>query len=222
MESEVHYLDQKSPLLGPFLSQINPVDTPSSYLRSILILFIHLCLDLPSSFYPSGFPTKLLHAFLFCHSCYIPCPSHPPWLDHSKYTWWRVQVMLSGFLAPQYGTSSCWGFRRPHTNTGIKTIKNNKKTCWDKDIHTEVMWNNFVSRLCPYKMKCRELCFVVTISVFHYAQCNLLSMVSDSVFKLGITCTQPESNLCLEFTVLPLSTTTNLATSLEFPGWFGA
>jgi hypothetical protein len=27
------------------------------------------------------------------HSCYMPCPSHPPWLDHSIYTWRRVQVM---------------------------------------------------------------------------------------------------------------------------------
>jgi hypothetical protein len=27
------------------------------------------------------------------HSCYMPCPSHPPWLDHSNYTCRRVQVM---------------------------------------------------------------------------------------------------------------------------------
>jgi hypothetical protein len=27
------------------------------------------------------------------HSCYIPYPSHPPWLDHSNYTRRRVQVM---------------------------------------------------------------------------------------------------------------------------------
>jgi hypothetical protein len=26
------------------------------------------------------------------HSCYMPCPSHHPWL-HSNYTWRRVQVM---------------------------------------------------------------------------------------------------------------------------------
>jgi hypothetical protein len=26
-------------------------------------------------------------------ACYIPCPSHPPGLDHSDYTWRRVQVM---------------------------------------------------------------------------------------------------------------------------------
>jgi hypothetical protein len=24
----------------------------------------------------------------------MPCPSHPPWLDHSNYTWRRVQVMI--------------------------------------------------------------------------------------------------------------------------------
>jgi hypothetical protein len=23
----------------------------------------------------------------------MPCPSHPPWLDHSNYTWRRVQVL---------------------------------------------------------------------------------------------------------------------------------
>jgi hypothetical protein len=27
------------------------------------------------------------------HSCYMPCPSHPPRLDHSSCTWRRVQVM---------------------------------------------------------------------------------------------------------------------------------
>jgi hypothetical protein len=25
--------------------------------------------------------------------CCMPCPSHPPWLDHSNYTWRSVQVM---------------------------------------------------------------------------------------------------------------------------------
>jgi hypothetical protein len=25
--------------------------------------------------------------------CYMPRPSHPPWLHHSNYTWRRVQVM---------------------------------------------------------------------------------------------------------------------------------
>jgi hypothetical protein len=30
---------------------------------------------------------------LLSHSCYMPCPSHSPWLYHSNYTWRRVQVM---------------------------------------------------------------------------------------------------------------------------------
>jgi hypothetical protein len=30
---------------------------------------------------------------LLPNSCYIPCPSHPPWLDHSNYTCRRVQVV---------------------------------------------------------------------------------------------------------------------------------
>jgi hypothetical protein len=27
------------------------------------------------------------------HSCYMPCLSHPPWIDHSNYVWRGVQVM---------------------------------------------------------------------------------------------------------------------------------
>jgi hypothetical protein len=30
---------------------------------------------------------------LLPHVCYIPVLSHPPWLDHSNYIWWRVQIM---------------------------------------------------------------------------------------------------------------------------------
>jgi hypothetical protein len=30
---------------------------------------------------------------LLPHLCYMPSPSHPPWHDHSNYTWRRVQVM---------------------------------------------------------------------------------------------------------------------------------
>jgi hypothetical protein len=33
-----------------------------------------------------------MHAFS-SHSCYMPSPSHPPWLDHSNYVWRGVQVM---------------------------------------------------------------------------------------------------------------------------------
>jgi hypothetical protein len=41
----------------------------------------------------------------YIYSWYMPCPSHPPWLDHSNYTWWRVQVMK--LLIMQLSPTSC-------------------------------------------------------------------------------------------------------------------
>jgi hypothetical protein len=38
----------------------------------------------------------------------MPCPSHSPWLDHSNYTWRRVQVMevlIMQFLEPPVASS---------------------------------------------------------------------------------------------------------------------
>jgi hypothetical protein len=58
-------------------------------LRSVLILSSHLCLSSalldfpPYSYMNSSSP----------HVCYMPFPSHHPWLDHSNKTWRRVQVM---------------------------------------------------------------------------------------------------------------------------------
>jgi hypothetical protein len=49
----------------PIPSQIDPVHSIPSYLRSFLILSTHLCLDLPSGLFPSGFPTNILYTFLF-------------------------------------------------------------------------------------------------------------------------------------------------------------
>jgi hypothetical protein len=37
--------------------------------------------------------TLYLCILILSHSSYMPCPPHPPWLDHSNYTWRRVQVM---------------------------------------------------------------------------------------------------------------------------------
>jgi hypothetical protein len=91
---KVHYRVHKSLPPVPILCQINPNHTiPSHLSRSILILSTHLRLDLPSDLFPSGFPTNILYAFLFSPFLLHACPSHPPWLDHSNYTWRKVKVM---------------------------------------------------------------------------------------------------------------------------------
>jgi hypothetical protein len=69
---KVHFRVHKSPPLLQILNQINQVYTIP--LRFISVLSIHLCLDLPSGFFPSGFHTNNLYAFLLstirarCHT----------------------------------------------------------------------------------------------------------------------------------------------------------
>jgi hypothetical protein len=89
---KVHYSVHKSPPLVPILSQIIPVLATPSYLSSILILSTHLRLGLPSALFPSGFPTNILHAFLF-HLIHATRPAHRILLDPSNCTWQRVNVM---------------------------------------------------------------------------------------------------------------------------------
>jgi hypothetical protein len=93
---KVHYRVHKSPALIPILNQINPVHTIPSHpisLKSILILSTHLRLGLPSGSFLLAFPPISYIYSSSPHSCYMPCLSHPPWLDHSNYTWRSVQVM---------------------------------------------------------------------------------------------------------------------------------
>jgi hypothetical protein len=82
--------------IHPSLSWARSIKAIPSYpisLRFILILYTHLPLVLPSGLFPSGFPTNILP-----HSCYMPCPSHPLWLDHSNYTSHHRKFICTGFM----------------------------------------------------------------------------------------------------------------------------
>jgi hypothetical protein len=78
-------------------------------LSSILIISTHLRIALHSGSFPSGFPTNIL-SFLFLPMCCMPCLSTPPWLDHSKYTWPRLEVMK--LLVLEFPSPRCHFFLR--------------------------------------------------------------------------------------------------------------
>jgi hypothetical protein len=71
-----------------YLSWVRCIQSQPPYpisLRSILILSSYLYLGLPNGLFPPGFPTKSLYAFLIpTLECYMPHPSHPPWLDRAN------------------------------------------------------------------------------------------------------------------------------------------
>jgi hypothetical protein len=74
---------------------MNPVHTTiSNCPRFIFILLSLLRLGLPRGLFPSGFLTKPHVYSSSPHSCYVLCPAHLIWLDHSNYIWGRVQVMM--------------------------------------------------------------------------------------------------------------------------------
>jgi hypothetical protein len=62
----VHKALQLVPILSRWIQSIPP---PPVSLRSLLILFSHICLGLPSGLLHSGFPTKTLPAFLGSPRC---------------------------------------------------------------------------------------------------------------------------------------------------------
>jgi hypothetical protein len=80
---KVHYRVHKGPATGPIQSQKHAVHTfPSYFLKNQSnTLSSHLRLCLPRGFFPSGFPTKFLYAFLT-----PPIPAHIPLIQSNSYT----------------------------------------------------------------------------------------------------------------------------------------
>jgi hypothetical protein len=95
MEPEGLLPRSQEPSTGPYPEpdESSPYHPHPVFLRSILILFSHLHLGLPSALFPYGFPLKPYMYSLLPHACYMPSPFHPPWLDNSNYTLRIVQVM---------------------------------------------------------------------------------------------------------------------------------
>jgi hypothetical protein len=101
------------------------------FLRSILILFTHLRLGLPSGLFLLAFsPISYMHSSP--HSYFMSCPSHSPWLDHSNYTWRRVQVMK------QFSPTSCH-FIPLWANILLSTLfSNTLSLCSSLDVRDQV------------------------------------------------------------------------------------
>jgi hypothetical protein len=78
-----------------------------SYLSKIHFNIVHPLTSWSSQWYLSFWISHQypIYVPLLPHSCYMSCPSHYPWLDHSNYTWRRVQVMTH--LIMQFSPTSC-------------------------------------------------------------------------------------------------------------------
>jgi hypothetical protein len=86
MEPMVHYRVHKSPPLLPIRSQISPVHTIPSYLRSYVLVF-------PVVSFLQPFPP--IPSCIHVIPIRVTCLAYHTLLDlyHSNYTWRRVQVM---------------------------------------------------------------------------------------------------------------------------------
>jgi hypothetical protein len=96
-------------------------------LRPILILSTHLRLGLPSGLLWLS-PISYMHPSLPL-SCYMPCPSHSLWLDHSNYIWRRIQVMK--LLSMQFSPTSCHFI--PYSQTPSVCVH---PLMWETKFHT--------------------------------------------------------------------------------------
>ena len=104
---KVHHRVHKSP---PFVSSEPHKSSPRFHPISwwcILILSSHLRLCLPSDLITSGFPTRTVYAFLFCH-IHATCPAHFIPLKFITLT-----VIFRGdtnFVVPHYAIGNCRTF----------------------------------------------------------------------------------------------------------------
>jgi hypothetical protein len=87
----------------PWARLIQSISPNPTSLTTILILPSHACLVLPSDFL-LAFPTNPKWIPFLLHVSYMPCLSHPPSLDLSNFTWWRV--LVTWLLIMQFSLTS--------------------------------------------------------------------------------------------------------------------
>jgi hypothetical protein len=104
----IHCHVHKSPPLVSWARSNQSIPPHPISLRSILILFSQLRLGLPSGLLLTAFPPKPYMHSTSPHTCFMPRPSHRPWLDHCDYTWRRVQFIK--LLIMQYSPASITSF----------------------------------------------------------------------------------------------------------------
>ena len=98
------------PATYPYSKSVHSIPCPhthSTSWRSILILSSHLGLGLPSSLFPSRFPTKTLYTPLLSkYTCYTPRPSPSSWFDHLNNIWWGIRIIK--LLIMSYSSLPCF------------------------------------------------------------------------------------------------------------------
>jgi len=89
-EGSLPHLQVPATSLYPQPDQSSPCPSQPTSWRSILILYSHLRLGLPSGLFPSGFPTKTLYTPFLFHTCYMPRPSHSRFYHPNRNLCFRV------------------------------------------------------------------------------------------------------------------------------------
>jgi hypothetical protein len=112
---KVLYRTHNCPPPVPILNKLHPVPTtPSTTLRSILILSYHLRLGIPNDLFPSGFPTNTLCPPL-SSSIRATCPAHLILLDFTtrtilgkEYRSFSFKKLLVTYIQNIYGKSNTY------------------------------------------------------------------------------------------------------------------
>jgi hypothetical protein len=79
MEAEILLSCFQDSAINPYLAQDeSSAQSHIVFLRSVLVLYSHLCLPLPSGFFVQDFSTEIVYGCLFSHAFYMLHTSHPP------------------------------------------------------------------------------------------------------------------------------------------------